>query len=214
MVLSLMLIGLAITLEPFPLTAFILVLSAEKGIWKGLAFILGWLACLVIVIAAVLATTGDDPPKPNTAPSTAVLAVKLAIGVVLILLAERQRRRMGRPRKPPGWMARLDNLSPWAAAGLAAFLQPWALVAAGAATVVQAKLSTTGDYLTLVLFCLLATASFLYLELYALFAPAAATTRLGQMRTWLDTHQDQVIVLVLLLLGLWLAGKSIYLLVS
>jgi threonine/homoserine/homoserine lactone efflux protein len=214
MVLSLMLIGLAITLEPFPLTAFILVLSAEKGIWKGLAFILGWLACLVIVIAAVLATTGDDPPKPNTAPSTAVLAVKLAIGVVLILLAERQRRRMGRPRKPPGWMARLDNLSPWAAAGLAIFLQPWALVAAGAATVVQAKLSTTGDYLTLVLFCLLATASFLYLELYALFAPAAATTRLGQMRTWLDTHQDQVIVLVLLLLGFWIVGNSIYLLVS
>jgi threonine/homoserine/homoserine lactone efflux protein len=214
MVLSLMLIGLAITLEPFPLTAFILVLSAEKGIWKGLAFILGWLACLVIVIAAVLATTEGNPPRPQTAPSTTVLAIKLALGVALILLAERQRRRMGRPRKPPGWMARLDNLSPWAAAGLAAFLQPWALVAAGAATVVQAKLSTTGDYLTLVLFCLLATASFLYLELYALFAPAAATTRLGQMRTWLDTHQDQVIVLVLLLLGLWLAGKSIYLLVS
>jgi threonine/homoserine/homoserine lactone efflux protein len=214
MVLSLMLIGLAITLEPFPLTAFILVLSAEKGIWKGLAFILGWLACLVIVIAAVLATTGDDPPKPNTAPSTAVLAVKLAIGVVLILLAERQRRRMGRPRKPPGWMARLDNLSLWAAAGLAIFLQPWALVAAGAATVVQAKLSTTGDYLTLVLFCLLATASFLYLELYALFAPAKATVRLDRMRTWLDTHQDQVIVLVLLLLGFWIVGNSIYLLVS
>jgi threonine/homoserine/homoserine lactone efflux protein len=214
MVLDLMLIGLAITLEPFPLTAFILVLSAEKGIWKGLAFILGWLACLVIVIAAVLATTEGNPPRPQTAPSTTVLAIKLAIGVVLILLAERQRRRMGRPRKPPGWMARLDNLSLWAAAGLAIFLQPWALVAAGAATVVQAKLSTTGDYLTLVLFCLLATASFLYLELYALFAPAAATTRLGQMRTWLDTHQDQVIVLVLLLLGLWLAGKSIYLLVS
>jgi Sap, sulfolipid-1-addressing protein len=214
MVLDLMLIGLAITLEPFPLTAFILILSAEKGIWKGLAFLLGWLACLVAVIAAVLLTTGDNPPKPSTAPSTAALAVKLALGVVLVALAERQRRRMGRPRKPPGWMARLDRLSLWAAAGLAVFLQPWALVAAGAATVVQAKLSTTGDYVTLVLFCLLGTASFLYLELYAIFAPAAATVRLERMRTWLDTHQDQVIVLVLLLLGLWLVGKSIYLLVS
>src|ERR1700744_2108227 len=214
MVLDLMLIGLAITLEPFPLTAFILVLSAEKGIWKGLASILGWLACLVAVIAAVLATTGGNPPRPQTAPSTAVLAVKLAIGVVLILLAERQRRRMGRPRKPPGWMARLDRLSLGAAAGLAVFLQPWALVAAGAATVVQARLSTTGDYLTLMLFCLLATASFLYLELYTVFAPAAATTRLRRMRTWLDTHQDQRIVIVLLLLGFWLAGNSIYLLVS
>jgi hypothetical protein len=34
------------------------------------------------------------------------------------------------------------------------------------------------------------------------------------MRAWLDTHQDQVVILVLLLLGFWLAGKSIYLLVS
>jgi len=214
MVLDLLLIGLAIALEPFPLTAFILILSTEKGTWKGLAYIFGWLACLIVVIAAVLLTTGDKPPKPNTAPSTAALAVKLALGIVLVLLAVRQQRRMGRPRKPPSWMARLDRLSLWAAVGLAVFLQPWTLVAAGAATVVQAKLSTPGDYVTLVLFCLLGTSSFLYLELYAAFAPAAATLRLERMRAWLDTHQDQVVILVLLLLGFWLPGKSIYLLVS
>jgi hypothetical protein len=214
MVLSLLLIGLGIALEPFPLTAFILILSAEKGIWKGLAFVLGWLACLVVVIAAVVLTTGGNPPKPNTAPSTAALAVKLALGVVLILFGVRQRRRIGHPRKPPGWMARLDRLSLWAAVGLAVFLQPWTLVGAGAATVVQAKLSTAGDYVTLLLFCLLATSSFLYLELYAAFAPAAAAVRLDRMRTWLDTHQDQVVILVFLLLGFWLAGNSIYLLVS
>ena len=214
MVLDLLLIGLAIALEPFPLTAFILILSTEKGTWKGLAYIFGWLACLIVVIAAVLLTTGDKPPKPNTAPSTAALAVKLALGIVLVLLAVRQQRRMGRPRKPPSWMARLDRLSLWAAVGLAVFLQPWTLVAAGAATVVQAKLSTPGDYVTLVLFCLLGTSSFLYLELYAAFAPAAAALRLERMRAWLDTHQDQVVILVLLLLGFWLAGKSIYLLVS
>ena len=214
MVLDLLLIGLGITLEPFPLTAFILVLSAEKGKWKGLAFLLGWLACLVAVIAAVILTTGNSPPKPQTAPSTAVLAVKLALGVVLILLAMRQRRRMGRPRKPPAWTAHLDRLSPWAAAGLAAFLQPWTLVAAGATTVVQAKVATAGSYLALVLFCLLATSSFLYLELYATFAPARAGARLERMRTWLDSHQDRVTIAICLLLGFWLAGKSIYLLVS
>jgi threonine/homoserine/homoserine lactone efflux protein len=214
LVLDLMLTGLGIALEPFPLMAFILILSTKKGTWKGLAFVLGWLACLVAVIAAVLLTTGGKPPKPQTAPSTAALAIKLTLGIVLILLAARQRRRMGRPRKPPSWMASLDRLSPWSAAGLAVFLQPWALVAAGAATVVQAKLSTGGDYVTLLLFCLLGTSSFLYLELYAVFAPVAATGRLERMRAWLDTHQDQVIILVFLLLGFWLAGKSIYLLVS
>ena len=172
------------------------------------------MACLLVVIAAVIATTGGDPPAPNTAPSTASLAVRLAIGIVLIVAAERRRRRMGRPRKPPGWMARLDGLSLLSAAGFAIFLQPWTLVAAGAATIIGAELSTPGDYLTLVLFCLLATSSFLYLELYATFAPAAAGVRLDKMRVWLDTHQDQVIILVFLLLGLWLAGKSIYLLVA
>ena len=111
-------------------------------------------------------------------------------------------------------MARLDRLSLWAAAGLAAFLQPWTLVAAGAATIVSAKLSTAGDYLTLMFYCLLATSSFLYLELYALFSRAAAGSRLQQLRGWLDTHMDQVIIVIFLLLGFWLAGKSLYLFVS
>ena len=214
MVLDLLLIGLAITLEPFPLTAFVLILSADRGTRKGLAFILGWLACLVVVIAGVVLLTGGEPPQPKTAPSNAVLAIKLALGVVLILIAVRQRRRMGRPRKPPAWMAGLDRLAPWSAAGLAAFLQPWVLVAAGAATVAQATLATAGNYLALLLFCLLATFSFLYLELYAAFAPAAASGRLERLRAWLDAHQEQVIIVVSLLLGLWLTGKSIYLLVS
>jgi hypothetical protein len=67
---------------------------------------------------------------------------------------------------------------------------------------------------SLMLFCLVGTSSFLYLELYAVFAPAAAGARLDRLRTWLDTHRDQVIIVIFLLLGFWLAGKSIYLLVS
>jgi hypothetical protein len=214
MVLDLLVIGLGIALEPFPLASFILVLSAEKGIWKGLAFILGWLACLVVVIAAVFVATGNSPPKPQTVPSTAVLAVKLALGLVLILIALYTKRREDRPRRPPAWMGRLDRISLLSVAGLAAFLQPWTLVAAGAATVAQAKLGTAGSYLALVIFCVLATSGYLYLELYVSFAGAKAGARLTRLRDWLNTHQDQVIITVCLLLGFWLVGKSIYLLVS
>ncbi len=110
------------------------------------------------------------------------------MGAVLIWVALRQRRRMGRPRKQPGWMARLDSLPLWTVAGLGVFLQPWSLVAAAAATVVQAKLSTAGDWLTLVLFCLLATSSFLAMELYAVFAPQAAGARLEQVQKWINIH--------------------------
>ena len=58
--------------------------------------------------------------------------------------------------------------------------------AAAAATVVQAKLSSTADYLTLLLFCLLATSSFLALELAVMFRPTAADARLKALGTWLD----------------------------
>ena len=65
MVLDLVLIGLAITLEPFPLSAFVLILGSQRGTIKGLAFILGWLACLVAVIAAVVLATGGKPAGPR-----------------------------------------------------------------------------------------------------------------------------------------------------
>ena len=214
MVLDLVIIGLAITLEPLTIVAFILILSAQQGLRKGLAFILGWLACLVAVIAVVVLITGGKPPAPQTAPSTAALVVKALLGALLLWIGLRQRRRMGRPRKQPGWMARLDHLSLWAAAGLGVFLQPWTLVAAGAATVVQAKLSTAGDWLALVVFCLLATSSFLAMELYAAFAPAAAGARFAKIHQWINTHQDQAIVVGALGVGAWLLGKSIFLIVS
>ena len=44
--------------------------------------------------------------------------------------------------------------------------------------------------------------------------PARAGPLLERMRKWLDSHQDQVLIAVFLLLGFWLAGKSIYLLAS
>jgi hypothetical protein len=209
MVLDLLLIGLGITLEPFPLVAFVLVLSAERGVRKALAFILAWLACLVAVIAAVLLVTGGEPPASESAASTAEIAVKLAVGVGLIVYGERKRRTAGRPRKTPAWLARMHEVSAWTAAGLAVLLQPWGLVAAGAATVVEADLADSATYLALVGFCLVATASQLTLELYTVFAPATAGPRLERLRTWLDDHQDQAIVILSLFLGFWLVGKSI-----
>jgi hypothetical protein len=210
MVLDLVLIGLAIAVNPFSVTAFVLVLSARGGIWNGLAFVLTWLASFVAIIAVVLLMTGGKPPPPKSSPSTAALAANLAIGVGLVWYAERTRRRKGRRHKSPGMMSRLERISPWTAAGLALFLQPWGLVAAGAATVVEADLSHVASYAALMGYCLLASSSLLAMEIYATFAPDSARVRLGRLRMWLEGHQDQAIVTVCLLLGLWLVGKSIY----
>jgi hypothetical protein len=214
---DLLLIGLVITLEPIPLTAFILILLSKGGTRKGAAFIFGWLLSLAIVVALTVLVTGNKPPKPNTAPSLGALAVKIAIGVALVLIAVRQRRRMGRPRPPkkiPKWQTGLDNMSPWFAMGLAPLTQPWGLVAAGVAVIVEAKLTSWQSYIALFLFCVVATGVYIAMEIYAGFRPERAQAFLGGIRSWIDGHKDQVIIVVSLVLGLWLVGKSIYLIVT
>lgn len=213
-VLDLILIGLAVTLEPIPVTGFILVLSSDRGTVKGAAFILGWFLSLVVVIAGTILVTGGKPPKPATEPSTGVLAAKILFGVILIAIAFRQRSRSGRPKKPPTWMTKLDHLSVWVAASLGVLLQPWVLVGAGAAAVSELHVSSIESYVLLVLFCLLCTASVLGLELFALFRPESAAATLEGLRRWIDNHRDQAVIVLALIIGLWLVGDSLYLIVS
>ena len=217
MVLDLVLIGLAIALDPLPLTAFIVILPSHRGVRKGAAFVFGWLVSLAIVVAVTVLATGNNPPKSNTVPSLAALAVKIAIGVVLVTIAIRHIRSRGRPKKPkkpPKWQTHVDSMSLWFALVLAPTLQPWGLIGAGAATVVEAKLASWQSFLALFGFCLLASASYLAMEIYAVFRPGQSKALLARFRTWIDTHTDQVIIVGSLILGFWLIANSIYLIVT
>src|SRR5271170_3603146 len=199
-----MLIGLAVAVDPLPLTAFLLVLPSTRGVRKGAAFVFGWLVSLAIVVTVTVLATGNNPPKPATAPSLAALAVKIVLGVVLVRIAVRHIRARGRPKPPkkqPKWQAHVDSMSPWFALVLAPALQPWVLIGAGAATVVEAKLSSWESYLTLFGFCVLASASYLAMEIYAVVKPDQSQAVLGRFRTWMETHTDQVIILGSLLVG-------------
>jgi len=212
-VLDLLLIGLAIALDPLPLTSFVVVLPSKGGVRKGAAYLFGWLVSLAIVVAVTVLATGNNPPKPNTVPSLASLAVKIAIGTFLVVIAVRQRRRMRgpkKPKKPPKWQQHVDNMSPWFALGLAPALQPWTLIAAGAATVVNAKLSSWESLLALIGFCVLGSASYIAMEIYATFRPAQSQAFLTRFRTWMETHTDRAIVIGCLVLGFWLIASGIY----
>ena len=102
-------------------------------------------------------------------------------------------------------------MSPWFALGLAPALQPWALIGAGAATVVEAKLSSWESLLALFVYCVLASASYLAMEIYTPFRPDRSQAFLTSARTWVHAHTDQAIIVGSLLLGLWLIGDSLYL---
>jgi threonine/homoserine/homoserine lactone efflux protein len=215
-VLNLLLIGLAVTLSPLPLTAFLVVLPSARGVRKGAAFVFGWLVSLAVVVTVTVVATGNNPPKPATVPSLAALAVKIALGVVLVVIGVRHIRARGRPKppkKPPKWQAQVDSMSPWFAMGLAPTLQPWVLIGAGAATVVEAKLSSWQTYLALFGFCVLASASYLAMEIYAVARPAQTQVLLARFRTWIESHTDQAIIAGSLIVGFWFITDSLYLIV-
>ncbi|NED16666.1 GAP family protein, partial [Streptomyces sp. SID9913] len=100
MVLDLLVIGAAITAGPLHNSAFILLLSARNGVRQGMAFLLSWLANLIAVIVCVVLLTGGRQLVHHSAPSTAAVAVKLAIGLALVVYGALRHRRPARPRRP------------------------------------------------------------------------------------------------------------------
>jgi hypothetical protein len=228
MLIDLFLIGLVVTLEPIPITAMILLLAAERGIIKGVGYVLGWLVTLVAIVAVTVLVTGGKPLIPHSSPSEASLVIKLFLGVVLLFVAYRRNNRrrsndqdahaatdgQAPQKKQPRWMSGIDRIGPFSAAGLAFLLQPWVMVAAGVSTITQAKINNAAEWLALFAFCLLCSATLLAMEVYAVLRPETVKLRLAAMLEWINTHTDQAIVILSLGLGLYLMAKSIYELVG
>jgi hypothetical protein len=212
-VVNLVLIGLAMALYPVALTIFILIVASDRGLRKGAAFIAGWLATLAAVAAVTIAATGNAPPASNTAPATGIVVAKLVLGVILLGVAERQRRRIGRPSPPktqPAWQARLDEMSALFAVGLGAFFQPSVLVVTAASMITGAKLSTAASYVALAVFGLLSASTYLSMEIYAALRPAQSAEALGRLDGWINRHTDVLVIVGATALGLWLIGSNAY----
>jgi hypothetical protein len=190
------------------------VLASRRGPQKGLAFIVGWMACLVLVIAITLLVTAGRPPRPSTSPTIGIAVAKAATGVLLVGFAFYRHRHPRPPAGPPKWAARLDRLSLFMCAALGAFLQPWVLVGAAASAITGINASSWVSLLVLAGFCLLATATLIGLELTVVLSPAASGRRLERLRHSLEVHRGGAIVVIAAVVGLWLLGSGLSTIVS
>ncbi len=213
MTLNLVLLGVGMALYPLALTIFILIVASDRGLRKGAAFIAGWLAALAAVAAITVSATGNTPPSTGTAPATGIVVAKIVLGLALLGVAERQRRRMGQPAPPkklPAWRARLDEMSAIFAVGLGAFFQPSLLVVTAATVITGAKLSTAANYVALAVFGLLSASTYLSIEIYVALRPAQSAAVLGRLDRSIHRHTDLIIVIGAMALGLWLIGNNAY----
>ena len=58
-------IGVAVALDPLPLTAFLVLLPSKRGVRKGAAYVFGWLVSLAVVVTITVV------PPATTRPSRA-----------------------------------------------------------------------------------------------------------------------------------------------
>jgi hypothetical protein len=115
-------LAVGIALSPIPIIAVVLMLTSRRAKVNGPAFVLGWLIGLGVVGAIVLAVAGPAGASKSGAPAAWVSWVKIALGVLLLLVAARQfRHRPHGDEQPqmPKWMATIDKTTPPAAVGLA-----------------------------------------------------------------------------------------------
>ena len=158
-------LAVGIALSPIPIIAVVLMLTSHKARVNGPAFVLGWLLGLGVVGAIVLVLAGPAGASKSGSPAAWVGWLKIALGVLLLVVAARQfrsRPRDGEQAHMPTWMATIDSTSPVAALGLAALLsganpKNLLLGAGGAASIAQTGIPGGQQALAYLVFALVAS---------------------------------------------------------
>lgn len=208
-------IGVAVV--PIPVIAVILMLFSERARVNGPVFLLGWVVGLTAAFATVyaVARAGDVDADPTASDGAGWL--RIALGVLLLLLAGRTWRKRPDPDaepEVPRWLAGMDTLAPGRALGLGvalAALNPKNLVLAVGAAVGVAELGlSTGDALAgLVAFVLVGSLSVGLPVVYYFVGGAGARSSLEGLKAWLGLHDKAIVAVLLLVFGVVLISQGL-----
>jgi hypothetical protein len=210
-------LAVGIALSPIPIIAVVLMLTSNKARVNGPVFVLGWLIGLGIVGAIVLAVAGPGDASKSGSPATWVSWVKIALGVLLLLVAVRQFRSRphgdGEPQMPK-WMATIDKTTPLAALGLAAVLsganpKNLLLAVGGAAAIAQTGISGGQQAIAYAVFAVIGTLG-VGIPVGIYFAMGARSEKLlAGLKNWMTQHNAVIMTVLCLILGAKLIGDGI-----
>ena len=209
-------LAIGIAISPLPIIAVILMLTTPKGRSNGLAFLGGWLLGLAAVGAIVLVVT-DAYTGTSSEPSRVVSAIKLALGLLLLILAWRKldkRPKPGDEAPLPKWMRALDSLTPGRSlvfAALLSGLKPKNLIlnASAAAGIAQSGLGGPQQAVALLLLVVVGSLGIIApVAVYFAMGDRAAPI-LEDWKTWLVVNNATVMVVLFVIFGVTLIGKGI-----
>ena len=208
--------AIGVALSPVPIIAVILMLGTLRARATGPAFAAGWVLGLTLVSVVVLLITGDADDV-DSGTSTAVDVIKLAIGVLFLLLALKQwqgRPRPGLAPAEPKWMAAVDGITAGRSLVLGTALsganpKNLALTLAAAASIAQGGLDAGGDAVSIGVFVVLGSLSVAGPVVFYMLAGERAAKPLSTIKDFMAAHNAVIMMVVLLVLAAKLLGAGI-----
>ena len=211
-------LAMGIAISPLAIIAVILMLITPRARANGVSFLLGWMLGLAAVATVVLVVS--ESLGVTSSPShdhSWVGAVKLVLGLALLILAGLELRRRPKPGQEPStpkWMKELDRTTPPGALGLSVVLssvgpKTFALGAVAALAVAQSSLSGADQALAVVVLVVIGSLGILAPVAVYLARGRKAAERLQEWKDWLVAHDAAVAGALLLVFGVLLIGKGI-----
>jgi hypothetical protein len=209
-------LSVGIAVGPLAIIAAVLMLLSPKAKSTSLGFLAGWLLgiTLAVVTFTLLSLT---LPKQDSAGPSASGVVKLILGGLLLLLGVQQwrtRPAQGEKAALPRWMSSIDSMNAVKALGLGfllAAINPKNLLIAASAGVIigGAGLSAGQAAIAITFYVLLAACTVLIPVSTYLVASARVSGPLDQLGTWLVDHNNAILAVLFLVLGVAMIGKGI-----
>lgn len=207
---TLLVMAVAVSLEPFRIGMSVLMLNRPRPVLQLAAFLCGGFLMGLTVGAVVLFLLRSRLPESAhfTLPR-----VQIAIGALALLGAALLAVTTGRPRTPPAWLSRLlDGHSLWVAGGVGLGIAlPSVDYLAALAVIGTADVTATTRLAALVTFNVVAFALVEIPLLAYLVAPDRTRTTLAALNDWLRAQGRRgvaalVAVVGVVLLAVGLAG--------
>ncbi len=202
-----------VALSPLPVIAVLLLLLGSGGNGKGLCFLAGRIAAMMILV--FLASLFAGWANHETDGNGSRIWLRFCLGLLLIALAVRTAVKPAQADDGlPGWMLTLDRATPLRAAGLGvlltvANLKELAFIAGAGILLGAAALSTGQAAVCAVIYSFLSALGVAIPVGWACSVDEAGKARLIPLRDWLVANRSFVMAAVLLFIGALLTGGAL-----
>ncbi|WP_040809094.1 GAP family protein [Nocardia concava] len=210
--------AVGVAISPLALIAIILILASPRGRANAVAFMLGWVATVaVVLLAAVTLGEAADPHQRDGGPATWVSWFRIVFGVLLLLMALRQLRihnawESGGPLPPR--LQRLDEFRPGRCVALGAVLvlsNPKNIIqmAVGGVTVAEGDRSNIGRTISVIVFIVVASLGVLVPLAVHFFGGNTAHATLDGWKEWTVRNHAGIMSVLFLVLGAKTLGDGL-----